>query len=73
MRRALPFLLISGEALLSWELTLCHSLTQLCIGFAASMAAFREMYSSWLLVRNSNSSIFCSASKCALTVPVATR
>lgn len=60
---ALPFLLISGEALLSWEFTLCHSLTQLCTGFAASMTALREMYSSWLLVKNSKSSIFCSASK----------
>lgn len=43
---ALPFLLISGDLLLSCVLTLCHSLIQLCAGFAASMAALRGIYSS---------------------------
>lgn len=67
----LPFLGISGD-FVSAALTFRHSFIHMCAGFAASMTCFRDTYSSWLVVRNSKSSIFCSASNCARSVPVAT-
>src|SRR6266566_2942610 len=68
----LPFLLISGDCFESCMLTLSHSFTQLCAGFAASITNLREIYSSWPEHRNSKSSIFWSASNCARRVPLAT-
>jgi hypothetical protein len=66
------FLFISGDCLLSeGALSFCQSFCHSCNGLAASSTRVRGMYSSWLLVTNSRSSIFWSASKCAFNVPLA--
>jgi hypothetical protein len=66
------FLFISGDCFPSGgELALCHSFCHSCNGLAASSIRVRGMYSSCPVVTNSSSSIFCSASKCALRVPLA--